>query len=82
MGAAEVEQFLSHLAAETLVSASTQNPCTEPAEVRPSRPCCSLSCRPVLWPGTGTDRALPGSPRHSPGRLTRPARQENHLRPP
>jgi len=41
MGSAEIEAFLTHLAVEQNVAASTQNPCTEPAEVRLSAPCCS-----------------------------------------
>lgn len=36
MGAPEIQAFLTHLAREKNVSASTQNPCTEPVEVRPS----------------------------------------------
>ena len=36
MGSTEVEAYLTHLAVERQVSASTQNPCTEPVEVRPS----------------------------------------------
>ena len=39
MGAAEVEAFLTHLAVDEHVAASTQNPCTELVEVRPSAPC-------------------------------------------
>ena len=31
----EIEQFLTHLAVEKTVAASTKNPCTEPVEVRP-----------------------------------------------
>ena len=45
MGAAEVEAFLTHLAVKENVAASTQNPCTEPVEVRPSAPCCSSTAR-------------------------------------
>ncbi len=36
MGAAEIGQFLTHLASGKEVSASTQNPCTEIVEVGPS----------------------------------------------
>jgi len=35
MGLPEIESFLTHLAVEEHVAASTQNPCTEPVEVRP-----------------------------------------------
>jgi len=35
MGSREIEAFLTYLAVEQNVAASTQNPCTEPAEVRP-----------------------------------------------
>ncbi len=38
MGSPEIEAFLTHLAVELNVVASTQNPCPEPAEVRPSVP--------------------------------------------
>jgi len=41
MGIAEIQTFLSHLAVEKNVAASTQNPCTEPVEVRPSAPSSS-----------------------------------------
>jgi len=40
MGSSEIEAFLTHLAVDRNVAASTQNPCTEPAEVRPSVLCC------------------------------------------
>jgi hypothetical protein len=36
MGSAEIQAFLNHLAIERHVSAFTQNPCTEPVEVRHS----------------------------------------------
>ena len=39
MGVPEVEQYLTHLAVNRNVAASTQNPCTEPVEV----PALSLS---------------------------------------
>jgi hypothetical protein len=45
MGAPQVEAFLTHLAAKDNVAASTQNPCTEPAEVRPSAPSSSSTAR-------------------------------------
>ena len=35
LGCLEIEQFLTHLAVEKTVAASTQNPCTERLEVRP-----------------------------------------------
>lgn len=35
MGVPEINQFLAHLATAREVSASTQNPCTEPVEARP-----------------------------------------------
>ena len=38
MGSAEITAFLTHLAVDRNVAASTQNPCTEPAKVRPSAP--------------------------------------------
>ncbi|MFH1632915.1 MAG: hypothetical protein ABIG63_02755 [Chloroflexota bacterium] len=38
MGAAEINAFLTHLAIQRNVAASTQNPCTELVEVRPSAP--------------------------------------------
>jgi len=34
MGADEIQAFITHLATDRTVSASTQNPCTEPVEVR------------------------------------------------
>ena len=45
MGAAEIEEFLTHLAVNENVAASTQNPCTELVEVRPSAPCSSSTAR-------------------------------------
>ncbi len=38
MGVPEIQAFITHLATERNVAASTQNPCTEPVEVRPSAP--------------------------------------------
>jgi len=35
MGVEEIQAFISHLATERRLSASSQNPCTEPVEVRP-----------------------------------------------
>jgi len=61
IGSAEITAFLTHLAVERNVAASTQNPCTEPAEVRPSvlgpedqgpsAPCCSCTatCSKKTW---------------------------------
>jgi hypothetical protein len=40
MNSPEIEQFLTHLAVEQNVAASTQNPCTELVEVRPWPPFC------------------------------------------
>ncbi len=39
MGGPEVQAFLTHVAVEGNVAASTQNPCTERSEVRPSARC-------------------------------------------
>ena len=46
MGVPEIETFLTHLAVDGNVAASTQNPCTEPVEVRHSaRSCfCIVMC--------------------------------------
>ncbi len=43
MGVEEIQAFISHLATERRLSASSQNPCTEPVEVRPSAPSPSSS---------------------------------------
>jgi len=45
MGAPEVEAFLTHLAVNEHVAASTQNPRTEPVEVRRSAPCSSSTAK-------------------------------------
>jgi hypothetical protein len=45
MGGPEVQAFLTHRAAEGNVAASTQNPCTERSEVRPSARCSFSTAR-------------------------------------
>jgi len=51
MGSREIEAFLTYLAVEQNVAASTQNPSTEPAEVRLSVRCCSciVTCLKKTW---------------------------------
>lgn len=45
MGAAEITAFLTHLAVEQNVAASTQNPCPEPVEGRRSPPSFSSTAK-------------------------------------
>jgi len=45
MAAPEIASFLTHLSVDLNVAAPTQNPCTEPAEVRPSAPYCSYTTK-------------------------------------
>ena len=45
MGEKEISEFLTHLAVEENVAASTQNPCAEQSEVRPSARYCSYTAR-------------------------------------
>ncbi len=49
MGVAEINQFITHLAVEKNVAASTQNPCTEPVEVKPSALSCSSIATSSTW---------------------------------
>jgi len=51
MRAPEIASFLTHLSVDLNVAAPTQNPCTEPAEVRPSAPRCSCTatCSKKTW---------------------------------
>ncbi len=69
MGSQEVQDYITYLAVERKVSASTQNPCTEPVEVKLLAPSFSfiemssgpiLSFRPVS-PGPGGRSASPPS---------------------
>ncbi|MDO9128502.1 MAG: site-specific integrase, partial [Anaerolineales bacterium] len=62
MGAAEVEQFLSHLASQEQVAASTQNPCTELVEVRLSLPSCSSTATSSAFLSTTSTSCAPSEP--------------------
>lgn len=66
MSSAEIAAFLTHLAVEKNVAASTQNPCTEPAEVRLSAPSSFSTTRCLSWIPAPSPPSAPRDPATCP----------------
>jgi len=58
-----IKAFLTHLVTEGQVSASTQTPCTEPVEVKPSPRSCSSTSKSSASPSA---TCMPSAPRKTP----------------